>query len=161
MLFRSPGSTVTFALRYRHSEQHRIIDTELQENMALSSLLKLVALCALFHEAAAFAPEPPLNSTTFLGGSVRGLVCQHWQEFDDRDYPATNPADITLTISPQNGFNSAFIEGAKHVAELAGKTVIVVNNYYAKAWLKHVGDLDAVKRGLVKSDKDHKVYACF
>ena len=97
--------------------------------MALYSLLKLVALCALFHEAAAFAPLPPsackegdfcgqVKNSTALSGDKK------WYVFKDADY--AGDYDIVLTVSPLGGYDGAFIDAAKRMAEDKGNNIIVV-----------------------------------
>ena len=124
--------------------------------MALYSLLKLVALCALFHEAAAFAKVPP--SELIKDGGALAIFSKSWHFIDDADYPDI-PGDnkITLTVNPLGGYDGAFIDAAKRMAEDKGSNIIVVKDGPATAWIKKAPNPDV---GVVVGNK-HRVYAYY
>ena len=125
--------------------------------MALYSLLKLVALCALFHEAAAFAKVPP--SELIKDGGALAIFSKSWHFIDDADYPDI-PGDnkITLTVNPLGGYDGAFIDAAKRMAEDKGSNIIVVKNGPATAWIKNAPNPDA---GIETGKDNHRVYAYY
>jgi hypothetical protein len=125
--------------------------------MALYSLLKLVALCALFQEAAAFAEVPPSDKDGGALGATRSS--KSWHTIFDADYPDI-PGDnkITLTVNPQGGYDGAFIEAAKRMAEIKGNNIIVVKDGPATAWLKNAPNPEV---GYVVGRDNHRVLAYY
>ena len=125
--------------------------------MALYSLFKLVALCAFFHEAAAFAQEPP-SELIKVGGAL-ATSSKTWHFIDDADYPNI-PGDnqIELLVHPLGGYDGAFIEAAKKMAEIKGSNIIVVKNGPATAYIKHAPNPQV---GFEVGRDNHRVYAYY
>ena len=123
--------------------------------MALYSLLKLVALCALVHEAAAFAPVPP---SACKEGNLCGQQVKEWHVYDEASYGDTSTPGITLTVHPLGGFDGGFIEAAKRMAEIKGDNIIVVSDGRATAWLKNVPNPEV---GFIVGVKGRQVLAYY
>ena len=124
--------------------------------MALYSLLKLVALCALVHETAAFADLPPSEGK---GGGLGATASKRWHVLYDFDYPdIPDTQKIELNVHPLGGYDGAFVEAAKRLAEIKGSNIMVVKDGPGTAYLKKSPDPE---NGAFIKDSNHRVYAYY